>query len=160
MKSQTLDMVLRPVPKGATTVSSLTSATPIRVTGPLSGPSYMPEADAILQKAVGGLLSPGQKINTGVPRVEGVGGATPCVTAINNPQPIMVDPPKTEQIFKDVRDTVKDNYKNVKDLVKNPGGIGNLLKGGQPATAQPAPNGQAAPSNQKPLDALKGLLGK
>ncbi len=178
--NQSVNMVLRPVPKGATTVSSLTTATPIRVTGTLNNLSYVPEADAILQKAVGGLFSPGQKINTGVPRVEGMGGSNPCVTAINNPQPIMIDPPKTEQIFKDVRDTVKDNFKNVKDIVKDPGkGLGGILQGlggKQPAPANanaPAPQPQVQPANappapapapkneqEKAMDALKGMFGK
>jgi hypothetical protein len=180
MRSQSLDMVLKPVPKGATTVTSLTTATPVHVSGPLSQPGYSIEPDALLQKAVGGLFAPGQKINTGVPRVDANGGGNPCVTAINNPQPIMVDPPKTEQIFKDVRDTVKDNYKNIGDIVKDPkAGLGGLLKGlggnqaapaatpamapspqpaAQPA-AQPAP--APAPSKeQKAIESLKGLFGK
>jgi uncharacterized protein involved in outer membrane biogenesis len=187
LANQNVDMVLRPVPKGATTVTSLTSATPIRVRGTLSNLSYVPEADAILQKAVGGIFSPGQKISTGVPMVSANAAGNPCVAALNNPQMIMVDPPKTEQIIKDVRDTVKDQYKGIRDAIKNPKeGLGNLLGIKQPApaaqpTAQPAaalsPQPEAAPAvapaaapeaapaaqpskADKAMDALKGMFGK
>jgi uncharacterized protein involved in outer membrane biogenesis len=171
MKAQTLDITLKPVPKGATTLSSLTTAVPVHISGPLAQPGYSVEPDAVLSKALGGLLTPGQKISTGVPRVDAnATGGNPCVLALNNPQPIMVDPPKTEQMFKDVRDTVKD-------VIKDPtSSLGSLLGGGKkPAAATPAaapaaatptsgqppaPAPAPADNKTKAIDALKGLLGK
>jgi uncharacterized protein involved in outer membrane biogenesis len=153
LQNQTADLTLKPIPKGTTQVTSLTSAVPVRVSGPLNQLNYSPSTDAVAQKAVAGLLSPGQKINTGVPQVNATASGNPCLIALNNPQPIMLDPPKTEQIFKDVRDSVKDNYKDIREVVKDPKkGLQQLLGGGQqqppaaaPATA-PSPQPAAAPA--------------
>ncbi len=157
----TADLLLRPVPKGATTVTSLTTATPIRVKGPLAELSYEPQADAVLQKALKGVLRPGQKISTGVPRVHDNVGGNPCVAALGNPRPIMVDPPKTKQIIKDLRDKAKETYKDIRKTIKDIRS-GDVLKKKDDASGAAAPPGgtRQAPDLKNTIDSLKGLLGK
>jgi uncharacterized protein involved in outer membrane biogenesis len=114
---QTVNLVLKPVPKGLQGADLL--VVPVRVSGPTAKPSFMPQEGAVLNKAAAILSGNRQPINTGVPKVEASTAGNDCLIALNNPKPIMITPPTAKEAVQQVKDQAKEVINLGKDVFKD-----------------------------------------
>lgn len=97
---------------------------PVRATGPVANLAFMPEEKAVVEK-VSGILNGGGSSSSGVPKVDMNAKGNPCLAAVNNPNPVMLEQMKPQ-------DAVKATVNQAKDLIKNiktPDDAVNKLKG-------------------------------
>ncbi len=86
---------------------------PIKVTGPLSSLSFMPEEKAVAQRVMSAINGGGSS-SSGVPKVDANAKGNGCLAAINDPNPPMIEQMKTQ-------DAVKATVNQAKDVIKNIG---------------------------------------
>jgi uncharacterized protein involved in outer membrane biogenesis len=105
---------------------------PMRATGSLAHLNFTPDEKGVAQKAIS-ILTGGGQVSTGVPKVDmNVKGTNPCIAALNNPQPIMIQQAKPQEVLKDVGGKAKDLIGKGKDVLKGgakPADMMNNLKG-------------------------------
>ncbi len=153
--AQNINMLMRPVAKGAQTASLL--QVPVRISGSTAHPSFMPEESAVVQKVTAILQGNRGPVSSGVPQVTPGTGNNACIAALNNPKPIMVTPPTPKEALKETVNTATQGYKNIRDQIK--GALNGSTNNAAPATTgtqQPANNNNPAAV----INNLKGLFGK
>lgn len=91
---------------------------PIKATGTLANLAFVPEQNAVIEKAMNAINGGGT--TTGVPKVDPSVKGNGCVVALNDPHPVML-----EQMT--AKDAAKATINQAKDIIKDMGKSGGTL---------------------------------